>query len=53
MIIHLFFVYNSLLFDRENLQEAERIMAILQVYQVASGQVVNLEVGCFVQLKYG
>ncbi|CAJ2671909.1 unnamed protein product [Trifolium pratense] len=40
---HLFFADDSLLFTRANSHEATKILSILQVYQQASGQVVNLD----------
>jgi hypothetical protein len=40
---HLFFADDSLLFTRANNHEATKILSILQVYQQASGQVVNLD----------
>jgi hypothetical protein len=40
---HLFFADDSLLFTRANSQEAMKILSILDVYQQASGQVVNLD----------
>lgn len=42
-ISHLLFADDSLLFSRANIQEAETILQVLQTYQRASGQVVNLE----------
>jgi hypothetical protein len=40
---HLFFADDSLLYTRANNHEATKILSILQVYQQASDQVVNLD----------
>ncbi|XP_058749860.1 uncharacterized protein LOC131622856 [Vicia villosa] len=42
-ISHLFFADDSLLFSRANEAEAIRVLSILQKYQRASGQLVNVE----------
>lgn len=42
-ISHLFFADDSLLFARANEAEADRILYLLQRYQKASGQMVNVE----------
>lgn len=42
-ISHLFFVDNSLLFSRANMAESRNILNMLQTYQRASGQIVNLD----------
>ncbi|XP_058741949.1 uncharacterized protein LOC131614373 [Vicia villosa] len=43
VITHLFFADDSLLFARATGKEADRIMATLKTYELASGQVVNLD----------
>lgn len=43
MLSHLLFTDDSLLFTRANTHEANKILAILDTYQQASGQVVNLD----------
>ncbi|XP_058783870.1 uncharacterized protein LOC131658613 [Vicia villosa] len=43
VISHLFFADDSLLFLRANEEEADIILQLLQTYQQASGQVVNIE----------
>ncbi|XP_027158016.1 uncharacterized protein LOC113759637 [Coffea eugenioides] len=40
---HLFFVDDSLIFCKANVDEASQIMRILEVYKQASGQLVNVE----------
>jgi len=42
-ISHLFFVDDSLLFDRANLNEANSILKVLSSYQRAYGQLVNMD----------
>jgi hypothetical protein len=42
-ISHLFFADDSLLFARANIAEAEVILNVLAEYQIASGQMVNLD----------
>jgi len=42
-ITHLFFAVDSLLFARANLPEAQRVLNILNSYEAASGQVVNVD----------
>jgi len=42
-ITHLFFADDSLMFMRANLQEAQRILNLLDIYTAASGQVVNVD----------
>lgn len=42
-VSHLFFADDSLLFCRATLDEIQSIRAILQVYEDASGQVINLQ----------
>lgn len=41
-----FFADDSFLFGRGTLEECENIKQILHVYQLASGQAVNLEKSC-------
>lgn len=43
VIPHLFFADDCLLFARSNQGEADRIMAMLMVYEEASGQVIKLD----------
>ncbi|XP_058749287.1 uncharacterized protein LOC131622279 [Vicia villosa] len=43
IITHLFFADDSLLFTRASENEGSEVMNLLKTYQVASGQVVNLE----------
>ena len=43
MVSHLFFADDSLLFARANEKEATTIINILQHYEAASGQMVNLD----------
>ena len=42
-ISHLFFANDSLLFTRANLPEAQKVLNILNIYEAASGQVVNVD----------
>ena len=42
-ITHLFFADDSLMFTRANTQEAQRILNLLNTYEAASGQVVNVD----------
>lgn len=42
-ISHLMFADDSLLFTRANPSEAESVMKILTTYQMASGQLINLD----------
>ena len=43
MVSHLFFVNNNLLFCKASTQECQNLMAILDLYEVASGQKVNVD----------
>ena len=43
MVTHLFFVGNSLLFCKVNEQECHNLIEILELYEAASGQKVNVE----------
>ena len=43
MVTHLFFANDSLLFCRENDQECHKLIEILELYDAASGQKVNVE----------
>jgi hypothetical protein len=42
-INHLFFAYNSLIFCRDSIQDSQTIKGILNTYQSASGQLINLD----------
>lgn len=42
-ITHLFFADDSLILCRTTQQEASTMQGILQLYQVASGQLINLD----------
>nr|XP_027122320.1 uncharacterized protein LOC113739290 [Coffea arabica] len=43
IITHIFFVDNSLIFCKANVQQAKEIMKILKMYEEASGQLINLD----------
>jgi len=43
MVTHLFFADYSLMFTRANLQETQKVLNILNTYEAASGQVVNVD----------
>lgn len=43
VISHLLFVDDNLLFTRANTKEVDNILEVFQKYQLASGQLVNLD----------
>ncbi|KAK9689126.1 hypothetical protein RND81_09G036900 [Saponaria officinalis] len=43
MVSHLFFADDSIIFVKANWDEARAVMAILDVYEQASGQMLNLD----------
>ncbi|XP_027172745.1 uncharacterized protein LOC113772350 [Coffea eugenioides] len=43
LLTHLFFADDSLIFCKANKQEADEIMKVLKVYEIASGQLINLD----------
>ena len=42
-VTHLFFADDSLLFMHANLPEAQRVLDILNIYEAASGEMVNVD----------
>ena len=41
ILTHLFFADDSLLFSRSNVNECEKVLEVLQVYEKSSGQQIN------------